>query len=36
LANWPIFFFHGEKSLGLEDVAPLDEAFSETVEEAQN
>jgi hypothetical protein len=33
LKDWPIFFLHGEKSLGFEDVTPLDETFSEAVEE---
>jgi hypothetical protein len=32
LTNWPIFFFHGEESLGFEDVTPLDETLSEAVD----
>jgi hypothetical protein len=36
LADWPIFFLHGEESLGFEDVTPLDETFSETVEVFRN
>ncbi len=36
LADWTIFFCHSKESLGLENVSPLDEAFSESIEVSQN